>query len=116
MPGKLGSTLLTAVIAPTGSFNAGKWTATFDPHSIGVALPEFECYHVAVASGPPGSTFQIYIGTNLWDSVAPGDVNSWDPNNPMPIEQGQSVYFYWNTGKGTAPMVTMWFQQPGVLR
>lgn len=106
---------VAAVIGPTGSVNAGKWTATFDPHTIGVSLATFECYRIVIANGPAGSSFNIFIGTNQWDSVFPGDTNSWDPNVAMPLQQSQTVYFYWNTGQGTAPNVTMWFREASIL-
>lgn len=115
MPKLLGPAEASGVIAPAGSLNAGKWTVTFDPHTLGISLPRFECYHIAIKNGPPGSTFTMYVGTNLWDSVAPGDVNSWDPNQTLKLQQGQTLFFYWNTGTGTAPDVTLWLQEASPL-
>lgn len=111
----LGEAVGTGVIGAAASLNPGKWIVTFDPRTLGISIPEFECYHIAVTNGPPGSKFTIYIGSSLWDSVAPGDTNSWDPAQPMPLEQGQSVYFYWNTGNTGTPMVTMWLREPRLL-
>lgn len=114
MPQLLGSAYATGKISPTGDINAGKWTVTFDPATIGISEPLFDCYHIVI-SGPTGSTFTIYIGPRPWDNVSPGDVNSWDPAQPMHLQQGDHVYFYWNTGAGSAPTVTMWFQKPTPL-
>jgi hypothetical protein len=55
------------------------------------------------------------IGIRKWDTVFPANDTSWDPNNPMPLVQGDTVTFYWNTGSGTAPEVTMYFQEEAVL-
>ena len=115
MAGDLGFANATAEISTTGD-NAGNWTATFTTQDIGISKPRFECYHIVIKGGPAGSTFDIYIGIKLWDSVAPGDTNSWDPNNTMRLVQGDTVYFYWNTGTGTTgPEVWMYFQDPKIL-
>lgn len=111
MPLLLGSAQATGKIAPTGTFNAGKYTVTFDPATIGISAPLFDCYRIVI-NGPAGSAFQIYIGARFYDNVTPGDVNSWDPNQPMHLMSGDTVYFHWNTGTGTVPTVTMWFQEP----
>jgi hypothetical protein len=115
VPRKLGQAFQTAVISPAGRTNAGNWTATFDSPDIGIFLPEFDCYHIVIKGGPAGSTFDIYVNNNLYDSVTPGDTNSWDPNHPMKLSNGDSVIFYWNAGTGTAPTVWLYFQEPELL-
>lgn len=114
MPLGLGSARATGTITPTGNINAGNWTVHFDPAVIGISAPLFDCYHIVI-SGPAGSAFTIYIGPRFYDNVIPGDKNSWDPNQPMHLQQGDHIYFYWNTGSGSAPEVTMWFQEPTPL-
>lgn len=106
----LGSADASGVISPANSFNAGNWTVTFDPPTIGISVGAFECYHIVI-SGPAGSNFTIYIGTSFYDYVAQGDINSWDPHQPMLLVQGVNVYFYWNTGTGSTPKVTMYFRE-----
>lgn len=113
MPLGLGNAVAVGSISTMG-VNTGKWTVTFDPATIGISHPLFECYHIVI-SGPPGSAFQIYIGNKFWDNVTPGDVNSWDPNQPMKLQNGDYVFFYWNTGSGSPPTVTMYFQEPSPL-
>jgi hypothetical protein len=111
----LGSATATGVISPPfASQNSGQWTVTFDPPAIGVTVGEFECYHIVI-SGPPGSSFQIYVGSNFYDYVTPGDINSWDPHQPMLLNQGDTVYFYWLTATGSAPVVTMYFRTRTLL-
>lgn len=116
MTARLGQDYKTGYIPNTGQPNAGKWTVTFTPADIGVSLPVFECYHIVVTGGPPGSTFDVYVNNNLYDSVQPGNVNSWDPNNPMKLSNGDSVSFHWNVGTvGYQPTVWMYFQQESPL-
>jgi hypothetical protein len=113
MTASLGPESAEGVPDTTGR-NTGNWTVTFNPTTLGINLPVFECYHIVI-TGPPGSSFTIYIGSNFYDNVAQGDKNSWDPNQTMKLQQGQNVYFFWNTGAGTAPQVTMWFQEASPL-
>lgn len=106
----LGNAVGDGKISPPETFNAGNWTVTFDPPALGVSIALFECYHIVI-QGPPGSAFQIFIGNRFYDNVTPGDVNSWDPNQPMKLQQGDTVFFYWNTNALPAPTVTMYFQE-----
>lgn len=116
MPAPLGSSDKEGVIAPAGAINAGNWTVSMLQSDIGISLANFECYRIVISGGPPGSTFQVYIGNKLYDSVYPGDSNSWDPNNPMKLQSGDSVYFYWNSSSANyPPMVVMYFQEPTQL-
>jgi hypothetical protein len=111
VPVGLGTAVATATVSPPNSFNAGNYTVTFDPNTIGIAQPVFECYHIVI-SGPAASSFRIYIDNNFYDNVVHGDVNSWDPNQTMKLEAGNVVHFYWSVGTGTpVPTVTMYFQE-----
>ena len=113
MPAGLGPAMATGALDKTG-FNPGNWTVVFDPPTIGISAATFECYHIVI-TGPAGSSFSIYIGPQFWDNVQRGDTNSWDPNQAMKLQSGQTVYFYWNTGAAPAPQVTMWFQESNPL-
>lgn len=116
MPAALGYADGEGVIAPVGQTNAGNWTCTFQAADIGISLPEFECYRIVITNGPPNSTFTVYIGNRLFDSVNPGDTNSWDPNNPMKLQSGDAIYFYWDSSTPNfAPMVALYFQEPEKL-
>lgn len=116
MPALLGATQeVEAVLGAAGTQNAGNWTATFGPQVLGVSLATFECFRIAVKGGPPGSSLTVYIGTSFWDSTTPGNDTAWDPNQTMKLQQGQTVYFYWNSATATVPTVTMWLQESSAL-
>lgn len=95
----------------------GAYTVTMGPQQMGVSsgFGAFECYHIAIM-GPAGSSFQIYVGNKFYDFIENGDINSWDPANPMKLIGGNTVYFYWNVSTGIPiPTVTMYFQEPNPL-
>jgi len=112
MPASLGSSLpVEGVLDSRNRYVPGAYTVTMGPQQMGVTMGAFECYHIAI-KGPAGSNFQVYIGDNFYDYVARGDINSWDPNQPMLLSQQSVVYFYWNVTTGTpVPTVTMYFQE-----
>jgi hypothetical protein len=117
MPRRLGaSEPVTGVVDPGNLYVPGGYTVKMGPQQMGVgAVGEFECYHIAI-QGPAGSTFQVYVGTDFYDYVARGDINSWDPSQPMKLTSGSTVYFYWSVGTGTpVPVVTMFFQEASAL-
>lgn len=91
---------------PLGS---GNWTVAFTPADLATRVHS-QVHHIAIA-GPAGSSFQVYIDTTFYDYVARGDVNSWDPSQTMPVQAGQTLYFYWNTAATPAPKVTLFLQQ-----
>jgi hypothetical protein len=97
--------------ADNTGLNTGKWTVQFTPSILAVQQNPFECYKIIVA-GASGSTFTIYIDNYQWDNVQVGQVNSWDPNQVMLINPGQTVYFFWSDADtdGTPPVVTMWLR------
>lgn len=92
---RLGPRPMYAAADTTGN-NAGKYTTVYSPKELGVNIPYFEVYHIAV-SGPPGASFTVYLNNHFWDSVAYGVQNGWDPSQPMILEPGDTVYLYWNT-------------------
>lgn len=101
---------------PDNRFVPGAYTVRVGPQQMGLqSIGNFECYHIAVA-GPPGSTFQVYVGNDFYDYVANGDINSWDPSQPMKLTWGNTVYFYWSVAAGAPiPTVTMYFQEASPL-
>lgn len=86
---------------------AGGWTIKWDPAN----LPRMECeaYHAAV-KGPTASTFQVYVDTTFYGNVARGDINDWDPVQPLHIPTGSTVYYYYDTASGSAPEATLFFR------
>ena len=112
----LGNRQESGVLDNTGfnPFGNGFWAVTFDQAAFAVATGKFEIYHVAL-KGPLGSRVQWFIDRTFYDITNHGDVNSWDPNEPCIVLAGETVYFYWDTGAGTAPVVTVWMRQPPLL-
>lgn len=101
---------------PNNPIKAGNYTVAVTPQNIGVNLPSFECYHI-VLDGPIGSSLEIYVGANWYDSVNAGWQNSWDPAQTMKLQLGQTIYFYWNVGGTMTPIpsVNMYFQESSPL-
>lgn len=106
----LGFRTATGVKDNTGR-NTGNWTVTFDPQTINVQLTQFECYKIVI-HGAPGSTFTVYIDQAQWDTSQRGDINSWDPTQPMPLNHGQYLYFFWSDAitDNNPPTVTIWLR------
>jgi hypothetical protein len=92
---------------------AGGWTVKFDPADIGIRVAA-EVYHMAV-QGPASSQFQVWIDDVFYDNAVRGDINSWDPAQPMFIRPGDTVFLHWNTAGGNAPKVTLFFREPSPL-
>lgn len=88
---------------------AGAWTITFDPADIGIRV-QSEVYHMAI-KGPAGSSFDVYLDDVFYDAVARGDKNSWDPAQPMHIQPGSTILFYFNRAGGTVPKATLFFRE-----
>jgi hypothetical protein len=92
-------------------FNPDNWSVVFTPQDINVNLPEYEVYHMMI-NGPAGSSFTVWVDNYQWDNVQVGSINSWDPTQPLLANSGNTLYFRWNTGAGTAPTVTLFLRVP----
>lgn len=91
--------------------NAGNFTTVYAPVDLAAKASYFEVYQIGL-SGTAGTNFTVYINTQLWNAVPTGFQNSYDPSQPMILEPGDYVYFYWAlavTGN-TAPTTTMWLR------
>lgn len=108
--GNLGSRQVTGAVDPTNPVTAGGWTCAFTPSVLNI-LQQFEVYHIAV-KGPVGSTFQVFQDTTFYDAVSRGDLNSWDPSQPMLVQPGRTLYFYYDTATSPAPLVTIYCREP----
>lgn len=113
MPSYLGSRNAQGAVDKMNLFGAGNWTVTFTPQIINVQVA-CEVHHIAI-SGPAGSSFQVYQDTTFYDYVARGDINSFDPSQPMPLNPGQTLYFYWNSALSPAPNVTIFLRATSTL-
>lgn len=116
MGASLGATEpVPAAIDTSKGINAGNWTAVVTPQIFGISLPEFEVYRIAIDGGPPGSTLIVYIGNSHWDTAFPGNDTAWDPNQPMPVQQGQTVHLYWRSNAAPMPTATLWMRERSPL-
>lgn len=107
MPAYLGSRTRTGTLDPSNPVLAGGWTVRFDPAVI--KIQDAEVYHIAI-QGPGTSQFQVWVDTTFYDNVVRGDINSWDPSQPMAITRGQTLYFYWNSTANPRPIVTIFLR------
>lgn len=91
--------------------NPGNWTVTFAPQDLNVYLPYFEIYKIVI-HGAAGSTFDVYVDIAQWDTSVRGDINSWDPVQPLVMSPGQYLYFYWSysTINTSPPEATIWLR------
>lgn len=98
-------------VADTTGNNPGNWTVQFTPADLNINVAFFEVYKIVV-KGAPGSSFDVYVGLNQWDSGIRGDFNSWDPSETLELIPGQDIYFYWSNAAtdGNQPSVTMWLR------
>lgn len=101
---------ITGAADTTGN-NKGNWTVTFDPSILNVTLSQFEVYKMIVA-GAPGSSFNVYVENKQWDTAVFGQQNSWDPQQPLIMRNGQTLFFYYNDPVTdlTPPVVTIWLR------
>lgn len=106
----LGNRQAAGVLDPSNPVTAGAWTVQFTPQVLNIQQ-HFEVYHIAVR-GPLGSTFQIFQDTTFYDAVARGDLNSWDPSQPMHVQPGRTIYFYYSVTTSPAPQVTIYCREP----
>lgn len=92
---------------------ATAWTVEIRPDD-GLPPADFEVYHIAITG--PGGTFRVYLDDELYSVAVRGDINEYDPNNAIFVRRGQTIFFYWSTGSGSAPRVWIRCRQPEVGR
>lgn len=106
----LGNRQATGKLDANNKVLAGGWTVQFTPQDLNIQQ-HFEIYHIAVR-GPVGSTFQVYQDTTFYDAVPRGDLNSWDPSQPMHVQPGRTLYFYYDSVLSPAPQITIYCREP----
>ena len=112
----LGSRKATGAADTTGT-NTGNWTVAFDPNLINVTQTEFEVYKIVITGGAPSASFTVYVDSQLWDTAIYPANNSWDPQQPLIMRYGQTLYFYLNSlaTDGNTPHVTIWLRYEPAL-
>ncbi len=92
-------------------YGNGFWRIEFTPADFALGTNTFEVYHIYL-EGPQGSTFRVVVNTRPYSTSQRGDLNEWDPNNPLTMYGGQSLNFYWNSSATPAPLVVLSLQTP----
>lgn len=110
----IGPRALTATNGlPADSRFAGLWVCAFTPTVLATSLTDFECYHMAIQNGPAGAGLTVYRNSDYWGATQLGTLNEWDPEQPLPVHGGDTVYLVWSAGKATAPTAptaTIWLR------
>lgn len=105
----LGKRTQTGQVAADNPYLAGGWAVTFKPETFGIRVP-FEIYHIAV-KGPAYSGFQVFQDTTFYDIASRGDINSWDPSQPMQLDPATTLYFYFNSAAAPAPTISVFCRE-----
>jgi hypothetical protein len=99
--------------ADTTGLNPGNWTIVIDPAIINIStqIQYFEVFKMIV-HGAGGSTFDVYVDNLIWDTAVYGQQNSWDPTQPLKMQQGQTLYFMYSdpVSDGIPPRATIWLR------
>lgn len=116
MAGYLGFRSKTGVLLPTNPFSAGGWAVEFTPEDLSIQDRTFEIFHIAV-QGPnqPSCNLQLFLDTCFYSATVRGDINDYDPNQPIPVRSGQTVNFYWDTTVNPPPVVSLFLQQSSLI-
>jgi hypothetical protein len=103
--------------ADTTGNNKGNWTVVFDGNLINVNQPFFELYKLVVKGAASSATFDVYINTYQWDTAVYAVHNSWDPQQPLLLRPGDTIYFYYSSAAsdGNKPSITAWFRYDPVF-
>jgi len=107
----LGSRTAVGAADTTGT-NTGNWTVSFPPNVLAITETEFEVYKIVITGGSAAASFNVYVDAQQWDTAIYPAGNSWDPQQPMIVRYGQTIYFYLNSAAtdGHKPKVTIWLR------
>jgi hypothetical protein len=107
----LGPTQLLTAVPDATTRNAGNWTITADQRALNFLVAQAEVYQITV-DGPVGFGFSLYRGTRLWNNVAQGWQNNWDPVQPLIVRPGDIVYLFWRAPvtMSPAPTAVLWLR------
>lgn len=98
--------------------NTGNLTAAFDVGTLGTMPPVFEWFRATVDTAVPGVLFTPASCSIRIDKTRPVSFtfpvggSEWDPSQPVPLRQGNELYFFWNLASSSTPvpLVTCWFR------
>jgi hypothetical protein len=111
----LGYRPVTATPDVTGQ-NPGNWTCAFTSDMINVSQQRFELFHMFIEAPSLGDEEQaratVLLNTGKWDATLIGQLNSWDPSQPMPLIPGDEIFvmFAVPISSTPPPQATCWFR------
>lgn len=113
-----GSPISVLSAADTTGINTGNLTAAFTVNVLGTMPPVFEWFRAVIDTVTPGQTFSPAPCSIRIDkarpvsSTFPAGNTEWDPSQPVPMRQGNELFFFWNLASSStpAPLVTCWFR------
>lgn len=95
------------------------WDVIFDASAIFSNLTGLEVYQISL-DGPIGSSVLVTRNNQPWNYVAQGWANYYDPQQPLPLGQTDTVAFLWNVAftagpynktTNIQPTATLWIRQ-----
>lgn len=112
----LGARTVAGTADTTGN-NRGNWTVQFTPQALNINVPHFECYKLVVTGAAASATFNVYVNTYQWDTAIYAVNNSWDPQQPLLMTPGDTLYFYYSSASsdGHMPTIAAWFRYDPAL-
>jgi hypothetical protein len=112
----LGSRTAKGAKDTTGN-NPNKWTVQFPPSILAITETEFEIYKIVITGGSAAATFNVYVDSQQWDTAIYPAGNSWDPQQPLIVRYGQTIFFYLSSlaSDGSQPVVTIWLRHQAEL-
>ena len=98
--------------ADTTGNNPGNWTVQFTPQDININEAHFELYKLVVTGAANTATFNVYLNSQQWDTAVYATNNSWDPQQPLLMTPGDTLYFYYSSASsdGDKPTIYAWFR------
>lgn len=113
-----GSPLSVPSSADTTGVNSGNLTAAFTVNVLGTMPPVFEWFRCNIDTAIPGQQFAAApcsIRKNFRQPVSftfPAGGTEWDPSQPIPMRQGDELYFFWQLASSATPvpLVTCYFR------
>jgi hypothetical protein len=78
------------------------WDVIFDPAVWATNLTGLEIYQISL-DGPIGSSVWMLRNGHQWNFVAQGWQNYYDPVQPTPLSQTDTIAFCWNVAATAGP-------------
>lgn len=97
--------------ADTTGLNTGNWTIAFTTDILSVNVSQYEVYKMVV-EGAPATTFDVFVENKKWDTAIYGTKNSWDPQQPLIMRPGESIFFTYSdpVSDGNPPNAIIWLR------